>query len=116
VNEACDTIRPILTTVPGTGESIAGLKVVTDDERLAVGPSGSEDVLQAGRVKGSATASIWTHPQEGASACHQNVRAGIRFAAGCPEQRELPALMTLDLLGRGSTFHVQTTSLKSHAT
>jgi phosphoglucomutase len=38
------TIRAILTTVPGTGESIAGLKAVTDDEWLAVRPSGIEEV------------------------------------------------------------------------
>ena len=44
MKEAGDTIRAILTTVPGPGESIRALKMVTDDEWLAVRPSGTEDV------------------------------------------------------------------------
>ena len=46
MKEAGDTIRAILTAVPGTGESIGGLKMVTDDEWLAVRPSGTEDVYK----------------------------------------------------------------------
>jgi phosphoglucomutase len=41
---AGDPIRAILTPEPGTGESIEGLKAVTDDGQLAVRPSGTEDV------------------------------------------------------------------------
>jgi phosphoglucomutase len=58
VKEAGDTIRAILTAVPGTGESIGGLKMVTDDEWLAVRPSGTEDVYKLCTRKPSAIASI----------------------------------------------------------
>ena len=39
-------IRAILTTAPGNGASIGGLKVVTDDGWFAVRPSGTEDVYK----------------------------------------------------------------------
>jgi hypothetical protein len=82
VNEAGDTIQPILTAVPGTGESIGGLKVVTDDEWLAVRPSGIEG-------------------EEG------SCRRPVRLPAA-QEQREPSAPITLDLLDHGSAFHVRT--------
>ena len=43
---AGETIRAILTTAPGNGESIGGLKVITDDGWFAVRPSGTEDVYK----------------------------------------------------------------------
>ena len=43
---AGDPIRAILTTAPGNGESIGGLKVVTDNGWFAVRPSGTEDVYK----------------------------------------------------------------------
>ena len=43
---AGDAIRAILTTAPGNGESIGGLKVITDDGWFAVRPSGTEDVYK----------------------------------------------------------------------
>jgi phosphoglucomutase len=39
-------IRAILTTAPGNGKSIGGLKVVADDGWFAVRPSGTEDVYK----------------------------------------------------------------------
>jgi len=39
-------IRAILTTAPGNGESIGGLKVITDDGWFAVRPSGTEEVYK----------------------------------------------------------------------
>jgi phosphoglucomutase len=39
-------IRAILTTAPGNGKSIGGLKVVTDDGWFAVRPSGTEEVYK----------------------------------------------------------------------
>jgi phosphoglucomutase len=43
---AGDTIRSIITTAPGNGESIGGLKVITDEGWFAVRPSGTEDVYK----------------------------------------------------------------------
>jgi phosphoglucomutase len=43
---AGDPIRAILTTAPGNGEPIGGLKVVTDNGWFAVRPSGTEDVYK----------------------------------------------------------------------
>ena len=43
---AGDAIRAILTTAPGNGESIGGLKVITDDGWFAVRPSGTEEVYK----------------------------------------------------------------------
>ena len=43
---AGEPIRSILTTAPGNGESIGGLKVVTDEGWFAVRPSGTEDVYK----------------------------------------------------------------------
>ena len=43
---AGDAIRAILTTAPGNGESIGGLKVIADDGWFAVRPSGTEDVYK----------------------------------------------------------------------
>ena len=43
---AGEPIRSILTTAPGNGESIGGLKVMTDDGWFAVRPSGTEDVYK----------------------------------------------------------------------
>jgi phosphoglucomutase len=43
---AGDAIRAILTTAPGNGESIGGLKVITDEGWCAVRPSGTEDVYK----------------------------------------------------------------------
>jgi phosphoglucomutase len=43
---AGDAIRAILTTAPGNGESIGGLKVISDDGWFAVRPSGTEDVYK----------------------------------------------------------------------
>jgi phosphoglucomutase len=43
---AGDAIRAILTTAPGNGESIGGLKVITDNGWFAVRPSGTEDVYK----------------------------------------------------------------------
>ena len=43
---AGEAIRAILTTAPGNGESIGGLKVITDDGWFAVRPSGTEDVYK----------------------------------------------------------------------
>ena len=43
---AGDAIRAILTTAPGNGESIGGLKVITDDGWFAVRPSGTEAVYK----------------------------------------------------------------------
>jgi phosphoglucomutase len=39
-------IRAILTTAPGNGEAIGGLKVITDHGWFAVRPSGTEDVYK----------------------------------------------------------------------
>jgi phosphoglucomutase len=41
-----EVIRAIVTTAPGNGESIGGLKVITDDGWCAVRPSGTEDVYK----------------------------------------------------------------------
>jgi phosphoglucomutase len=43
---AGDTIRSIITTAPGNGESIGGLKAITDEGWFAVRPSGTEDVYK----------------------------------------------------------------------
>ena len=43
---AGDPVRAILTTAPGNGESIGGLKVITDNGWFAVRPSGTEDVYK----------------------------------------------------------------------
>jgi len=43
---AGDVIRAILTTAPGNGAPIGGLKVITDDGWFAVRPSGTEDVYK----------------------------------------------------------------------
>jgi len=43
---AGDTIRAILTTAPGNGHSIGGLKVITDHGWFAVRPSGTEEVYK----------------------------------------------------------------------
>jgi len=43
---AGDPIRTILTTAPGNGESIGGLKVITDEGWFAVRPSGTEAVYK----------------------------------------------------------------------
>jgi phosphoglucomutase len=43
---AGEAIRAILTTAPGNGESIGGLKVITDDGWFAVRPSGTEEVYK----------------------------------------------------------------------
>jgi phosphoglucomutase len=43
---AGDAIRAILTTAPGNGESIGGLKVITDNGWFAVRPSGTEEVYK----------------------------------------------------------------------
>lgn len=43
---AGETIRAILTTAPGNGASIGGLKVITDDGWFAVRPSGTEEVYK----------------------------------------------------------------------
>jgi phosphoglucomutase len=43
---AGDAIRAILTTAPGNGESIGGLKVVADAGWFAVRPSGTEEVYK----------------------------------------------------------------------
>jgi phosphoglucomutase len=43
---AGDTIRSIITTAPGNGEPIGGLKVITDEGWFAVRPSGTEDVYK----------------------------------------------------------------------
>ncbi len=43
---AGEVIRAILTTAPGNGESIGGLKVVTDGGWFAVRPSGTEEVYK----------------------------------------------------------------------
>jgi phosphoglucomutase len=43
---AGDAIRAIVTTAPDNGESIGGLKVITDEGWFAVRPSGTEDVYK----------------------------------------------------------------------
>jgi phosphoglucomutase len=43
---AGDPIRSIITSAPGNGESIGGLKVITDEGWFAVRPSGTEDVYK----------------------------------------------------------------------
>jgi phosphoglucomutase len=43
---AGDPIRAMLTNAPGNGESIGGLKAITDNEWFAVRPSGTEDVYK----------------------------------------------------------------------
>ena len=43
---AGEPIRAILTAAPGNGESIGGLKVITDDGWFAVRPSGTEEVYK----------------------------------------------------------------------
>jgi phosphoglucomutase len=43
---AGDAVRAILTTAPGNGESIGGLKVITDHGWFAVRPSGTEEVYK----------------------------------------------------------------------
>lgn len=43
---AGDPIRSILTSAPGNGEPIGGLKVITDEGWFAVRPSGTEDVYK----------------------------------------------------------------------
>ncbi len=43
---AGEAIRAIVTTAPGNGESIGGLKVITDDGWFAVRPSGTEAVYK----------------------------------------------------------------------
>jgi phosphoglucomutase len=41
---AGEAVRAVLTTAPGNGESIGGLKVIADEGWFAVRPSGTEDV------------------------------------------------------------------------
>jgi phosphoglucomutase len=43
---AGEAIRAVLTTAPGNGESIGGLKIIADDGWFAVRPSGTEDVYK----------------------------------------------------------------------
>jgi phosphoglucomutase len=43
---AGDVVRAVVTAAPGNGESIEGLKVITDDGWFAVRPSGTEDVYK----------------------------------------------------------------------
>jgi phosphoglucomutase len=43
---AGNAIRAVLTTAPGNGESVGGLKVITDDGWFAVRPSGTEQVYK----------------------------------------------------------------------
>ncbi len=43
---AGDVIRAILTTAPGNGSPIGGLKVITDNGWCAVRPSGTEEVYK----------------------------------------------------------------------
>ena len=43
---AGEAIRAVLTTAPGNGESIGGLKVIADDGWFAVRPSGTEEVYK----------------------------------------------------------------------
>jgi len=43
---AGEHIRAVLTTAPGNGEAIGGLKIVTDAGWFAVRPSGTEDVYK----------------------------------------------------------------------
>jgi phosphoglucomutase len=43
---AGEAIRAVLTTAPGNGESIGGVKVISDDGWFAVRPSGTEDVYK----------------------------------------------------------------------
>lgn len=43
---AGNPIRSVLTTAPGNGEAIGGLKVITDQGWFAVRPSGTEDVYK----------------------------------------------------------------------
>jgi phosphoglucomutase len=43
---AGDAVRAVLTTAPGNGESIGGVKVIADDGWFAVRPSGTEDVYK----------------------------------------------------------------------
>jgi phosphoglucomutase len=43
---AGDPIRAMLTNAPGNGESIGGLKAITDNGWFAVRPSGTEDVYK----------------------------------------------------------------------
>ena len=43
---AGDAIRSVITTAPGNGASIGGLKVTTDQGWFAVRPSGTEDVYK----------------------------------------------------------------------
>ena len=43
---AGDPIRSIITSAPGNGESIGGLKVITDEGWFAVRPSGTEEVYK----------------------------------------------------------------------
>jgi len=43
---AGEPIREVLTTAPGNGESIGGLKVIADHGWFAVRPSGTEDVYK----------------------------------------------------------------------
>jgi phosphoglucomutase len=43
---AGDDVRAILTAAPGNGESIGGLKVITDNGWFAVRPSGTEEVYK----------------------------------------------------------------------
>ena len=43
---AGEAVRSVVTTAPGNGEPIGGLKVITDDGWFAVRPSGTEDVYK----------------------------------------------------------------------
>jgi phosphoglucomutase len=43
---AGEPVRAVLTTAPGNGESIGGVKVVAEDGWFAVRPSGTEDVYK----------------------------------------------------------------------
>jgi phosphoglucomutase len=43
---AGEPVREVLTTAPGNGESIGGVKVVAEDGWFAVRPSGTEDVYK----------------------------------------------------------------------
>src|SRR5436189_5719003 len=43
---AGDPVTAILTTAPGNGEAIGGVKVMTDQRWVAAGPSGTDDVRQ----------------------------------------------------------------------
>ena len=41
-----ETVRTVLTTAPGNGQSLGGIKVVADNGWFAARPSGTEDVYK----------------------------------------------------------------------